>query len=205
MRPEADDPVSSLMRQHREALRHALPASLDLRPPRRFALTGASALAIAACVLISALSFQLGRLSDRGLTDSTITEEVVSGHVRSLMAAHLFDVRSTDQHTVKPWFEGKLDFGPVVKDFVDKGFALVGGRLDYVGGRVVVALVYQHGQHFINVFEWPAQDASDSAPRLSTDRGFQLYSWQKNGLAFWVVSDVNGADLQVLAMALDEG
>jgi anti-sigma factor RsiW len=199
------DSISKLMREHKEALRFGLPEGLELElrhePRHRFSASpSVLALAACACVAISVLSFEAGRMMPAKAPSAA--QEVVSGHVRSLMAGHLYDVKSTDQHTVKPWFEGKLDFGPVVRDFTPQGFALVGGRLDYVGGRAVAALVYQHGQHFINVYEWPALEQGDTAPRLSTDRGFQLFDWRARGIAYWVVSDVNAADLQSLAQEL---
>jgi anti-sigma factor RsiW len=195
-----DEPISALMKKHKEELRFHPPAPrARVRPPLLFA--GAAALATAACITICLLSFQLGRVSQ---ADDTLANEVVSSHVRSLMASHLSDVISTDQHTVKPWFEGKLDFGPVVKDFAAQNFALTGGRLDYIGERAVAALVYKHGKHFVNVFEWPAP-GGDSAPKLRSQRGFQIFSWQKNGLVFWLVSDVNAADLQEFAGMLAAG
>ncbi|HMF94118.1 MAG TPA: anti-sigma factor [Vicinamibacterales bacterium] len=131
-----------------------------------------------------------------------IADEVVNGHVRSLMAEHLFDVRSTDQHTVKPWFLGKLDFAPPVADLASIGFPLVGGRLDYVGGRPAAALVYQRQKHTINVFVSP-DETSQSTPIASQSiRGFHVRHWTRGGMAFWAVSDLNDNELTAFARAL---
>jgi anti-sigma factor RsiW len=118
------------------------------------------------------------------------------------MGAHLFDVRSTDQHTVKPWFLGKLDFSPPVDDFAPLGFPLVGGRLDYVAGRPVAALVYQRRQHTINVFVWPAADSNEAPTDTRALRGFQVRHWTRDGMAFWAVSDLNDTELDQFARAL---
>jgi anti-sigma factor RsiW len=118
------------------------------------------------------------------------------------MGDHLFDVRSTDQHTVKPWFLGKLDFSPPVKDTASVGFPLIGGRLDYIAGRPVAALVYQRRQHTINVFVWPeTQPAPAAAESL---RGFQVRHWTRDQMAFWAVSDLNAAELDEFATALQQ-
>jgi anti-sigma factor RsiW len=127
-----------------------------------------------------------------------LSREIVDAHVRSLLATHLFDVPSSDQHTVKPWFAGKLDYAPEVRDLSSVGFALTGGRLDYVHGRTVAALVYRRRQHTINVFVWPAHE-SDRAPRLEERDGYHVISWVRGGMTWWAVSDLNAAELKELA------
>jgi anti-sigma factor (TIGR02949 family) len=128
-------------------------------------------------------------------------DDVVNGHVRSLMAEHLFDVRSTDQHTVKPWFLGKLDFSPPVVDLAAAGFPLVGGRLEYIAGQPAAALVYQRQKHTINVFVWPESGASSAVTERAI-RGFHVRHWVRDGMSFWAVSDLNDAELTEFARAL---
>lgn len=125
--------------------------------------------------------------------------EAVATHVRSLMVEHLTDVASTDQHTVKPWFNGKLDFAPEVKDFATQGFPLVGGRLDYLGGRRVAALIYRHDKHLINVFVWTEPSDKKLGPPTANRRGYCVINRDTNGLRYCFVSDLNEKDLTKLA------
>ena len=154
----------------------------------------------AAALLVVALFATFAILRPANSND-LLANEMVSAHVRSLMDKHLMDVPSTDQHTVKPWFEGKLDFSPPVVDLTQQGFTLIGGRLDYAGGRPIAALVYQRRLHVINVFIYPTQDGN-AAATTSTRQGFNVVRWTRSGMAFWAVSDINAGELQELATDL---
>jgi anti-sigma factor RsiW len=131
-----------------------------------------------------------------------LAAEVADAHVRSLLAGHTTDVATSDQHVVKPWFQGKLDFSVPVRDLAASGFPLVGGRLDYLGGRPVAAIVYRRGAHVINLFVWPSSSAGPLTLRRSIHHGFVELHWTQQGLAFWLVGDVNPADLEALAQLL---
>jgi anti-sigma factor RsiW len=127
------------------------------------------------------------------------TNELVSAHVRSLMATHLFDIASSDQHTVKPWFAGKLNFSPTVTDLYAQGFQLIGGRLDYIGGKPVAALVYQHEKHIINVFEGIGQPDKLEPRIVRSSQGFNLVIDRTKDIKLWLVSDLNVTELGHLA------
>jgi len=131
----------------------------------------------------------------------SLDEELVAGHVRSLLASHLTDVVSSDQHTVKPWFLGKLDFAPPVVDLSKKDFPLIGGRLDYIGGRVVAAIVYKRRGHVINLFVWPAGKLQ-AVPE--TAEGYHLLSWTQGGFSYAAVSDLNPEELRDFRRAFEE-
>jgi anti-sigma factor RsiW len=155
---------------------------------------------LAACAVL-ALTLGITLVKSRPAAGDTelIAAEVVSSHVRSLMGSHLMDVPSTDQHTVKPWFDGKLDFSPKVTDFAGEGFRLIGGRLDYIGGRPVAALVYQRGQHVVNLFTWPTQEQEVRPTMSRVLKGYQSVHWSHSGMNYWAVADVPEATLQQFA------
>jgi anti-sigma factor RsiW len=153
------------------------------------------ALAATIAVLLGLVFLNQGGMS-RG---NALAQEVISSHVRSLLGAHLLDVPSTDQHTVKPWFDGKLKFSPPVHDLAEHGFRLTGGRLDYLHGREVAALVYQRRLHVINLFIWPSESGRNMAAESFTKDGYNVSHWDHDGFVFWAVSDVNPEDLSAFA------
>ena len=136
--------------------------------------------------------------------DQFLATQLIASHVRSLMASHLTDVASSDQHTVKPWLDTKLDFAPPVFDLTNDGFPLIGGRLDYIENRPVAALVYQRRKHFINLFIWPAESVMTVADKAISHQGYQLVHWIDGDFNYWAVSDVSNADLQAFQQAFEK-
>jgi anti-sigma factor RsiW len=189
--------VRTLLRS--EAVRHRAPEALsrrvaslpELAPkaananrvPRWLApaLGGALAASLATVAILPSAS------------SSVVEEELISSHVRSLQPGHLTDVQTTNQHIVKPWFNGRIDFSPPVPELADQGFPLAGGRLDSIDGKTVAAIVYHRRLHTVNLFIWPAKDAAE---RSFVKDGFAVKEWSRNGLRFAAISDIPPAELQ---------
>jgi len=155
---------------------------------RRLAMAAAAALIVAA--VWGAVRYLPARLAE-----DRIAREVVASHVRSLMADHLTDVASSNQHRVKPWFLGKVDVAPTVLDLSEQGFTLIGGRLDYVDDRPAAALVYRCRQHVINLLVWSSPGATDDDPKELSRQGYQMFRWRQDGRTCWAVSDLNSEEL----------
>lgn len=151
--------------------------------------------AAAAIALVAVGSWQLGAAHGAaGATADALEEQVLASHVRSLMPGHLSDVVSTDQHTVKPWFDGRVDFSPPVHDLAGRGYPLLGGRLDYVGGRQVAALAYGRRRHVVSVYIWPSGGAAPVS--AGPDRnGYHLIHWATPVFTWWLVSDIGAGEL----------
>jgi anti-sigma factor RsiW len=185
-------PPAHLQKRVRAAARKAHRAETKTRVWPWRGLSAAASLAAVALLVWSLVPM----LTGPSATD-LLTRELIAGHVRSLMASHLTDIASSDQHTVKPWFEGKLDFSPPVIDLTEQGFPLVGARLDYLDKRPVAALVYQRQHHVINLFIWPSTHDSEKGEQTVTRQGYHLMHWAQSGLSYWAVSNLNLGGLQV--------
>ncbi|MDX6531986.1 MAG: hypothetical protein QOH41_4276 [Blastocatellia bacterium] len=187
--------------------RDASPLIKEKQPEPRSILFGTSWnwLALAAAIVFAAIIAWnvLPRLQRPG-PDQLLATQLIAGHVRSLMANHLTDVASSDQHTVKPWLDAKLDFAPAVVDLSSEGFPLIGGRLDYLDNRPVAALVYQRRKHFINLFVWPAAPDATKTPKTITRQGYQLLHWVGSDFNYWAVSDVSETDLEAFRQACEK-
>jgi anti-sigma factor RsiW len=160
---------------------------------RWFLVPAFSVLAAVAAVLTIVLL-----LSPSHTQSARITAELIDAHVRSLQPGHLTDVQSTDQHTVKPWFDGKLDFIPPVSDYSEQGFPLVGGRLDVVDGHNVAALVYSRRKHFVNLFIWPARESEVLSDNSGSRQGYNWMTWRSGDMQFCLISDAAATDLRDL-------
>jgi anti-sigma factor RsiW len=204
-----------------DALREALPAyeapeslrswahaqvQLDsISTVRTARLRGARRFAYAAGLMLAATAGWMGeRLvaagSNRGGTESVLVASLVDAHVRSLMANHLTDVQSSDHHTVKPWFAGKVTFAPHVPELQTEGFPLVGGRVEFVAGHAAAALVYAHGPHTINLFIWPSAPTHDG-PATAAYNGYALEHWSDRGFSYWAVTDAAPPELEAFERA----
>jgi anti-sigma factor RsiW len=195
----AQDELAALSTRIRaDATKHAAPAALRLAlerqaaapatpawRTRRAALGAGATLALAASVALF--------LAPRA---SNLADAAVASHIRALQPGHLTDVLSSDQHTVKPWFDGRLDYAPPVRDFATAGFPLVGGRLDYLGGRAVAALVYRRERHLIDLYVWPGDGQAAAA---GTVAGYNVTGWSDAGMRWLAVSDLNAAELRAFA------
>jgi len=160
------------------------------------------ALAIGSTVTAAALLFwSLGLFVPRDKTAVSV-EEIVSAHVRSLMADHLTDLTSAERHAVKPWLSNRLDFAPPVHELAEEGYSLVGARLDYLGGKPAAAIIYRHRQHIINVFVWPSVETDGKPIRALTHRGYNAATFETDGMTYWTISDLNPVDLRRFAERL---
>jgi mycothiol system anti-sigma-R factor len=162
-------------------------------------------LAVAATILVvaSVSWFAWQRPGKNSVTTAPFTvAEIIDAHVRSLQPGHLTDVASTDQHTVKPWFDGKLAFVPPVRDFADEGFPLIGARLDVLGGQNVAALVYTRRKHIINVFVMPTKEPDTPIHPPGLRQGYQWRHWRRQGMEYCAVSDVSDSDIYELAQLI---
>jgi anti-sigma factor RsiW len=159
--------------------------------PKRSRWTWLAAAGVLIAVASSAVTYST---VTREIALRTASDEVLASHVRSLMPGHLTDVASTNQHNVKPWFNGRVNLSPVVPALDSSGFTLVGGRLDYLSGHPVAAVVYGIRQHLINVYSWPGS-GSDSSPSSETKQGYHLVHWKNGGVEYWVISDLNNTEL----------
>ena len=197
------------------SLRYEAPSGLQNRsqlslhraskPKRLFYPSPRHVLGVAVSLVRVALgTWQFARISLVPTPDDFLVKELVNSHVRSLLAKEPVDILSSNQHTVKPWFTGKLDFSPPVKDLAGEGFPLFGGRVDYVDNRPVAALLYGREQHKINLLIWPMAKDLDVAITSQTRQGYHLIHWTSSGMTFWAISDLNSKELEEFAKLIQK-
>jgi len=175
--------------EFRRALERRFETALPAARPRPRWWREAASFAVGAA-LAASLALTLRPAVEPGLLAA-----LVDDHVRALQPGHLTDVVSTDRHTVKPWFDGKLDFAPPVVDLAQQGYPLVGGRLDYLNGRAVAVMVYRYKLHPINLYVWPGNDAGAPPPRIFEQQGYHLAHWSHAGMNFWAITDAGETEL----------
>jgi anti-sigma factor RsiW len=188
----------TVVRNVRAAVANTFPAKKSAQKRWTWGWSFATAAALLLCAVLTwkLLPFNTSN------TSAKLADEAIADHIRALMPGHLADVESTDQHTVKPWFDGKLDFAPPVENFAAQGFPLIGGRLDYLAHHPAAALVYARRKHFISVFLLPATGEPDRAESQTAERGYNVISWTRASMNYWLVSDLNPAELEELAKLL---
>jgi anti-sigma factor RsiW len=186
-------PPASLATRVRASLPQ--PIQPSARPRRRLAWLSAAAIVTGLALGVAGLALIVRAPS----AEDRLAQEATANHARALQAGHLLDIDSTNRHRVKPWFQPRIDFAPPVVDLAEQGFPLAGGRLDFLDGRTVAALVYHRHEHVINLFIWPAKADGESVIRTTSHRGYSVVYWSKSGLNFWAVSDLNAQELREFA------
>jgi len=192
-------PPAGLQQRVQFALRQTSEPKKALQSPRR--RVSWPILAVAASLLVTGVFVdRLVRFGFRTSPETVVAQEVLDGHLRALMPGHLTDVESTDRHTVKPWFNGKLDYSPPVADYAAQGYPLSGGRLDSIHGRTVSVLIYHRAKHAIDAYVWPS--TATVPVSVSAMQGYNMAHWSGAGFEWWLASDLNAAELETLANLL---
>ena len=191
-----DAPAALLQRIEAALPRHTAPQlALGERFKRWLSRRSSNWTALGAMAMsLAVLSVSVNLYRQAPSPEQGLTQELVDDHVRSLQSNHLFDVISTDKHTVKPWFNGKLDFAPPVIDLAQQGYPLVGGRLDFLNGRAVAVMVYRYKLHPINLYVWPGNEAGPT-PSIVEHRGYHLAHWSRAGMTYWAITDAGPQEL----------
>ena len=193
----ADKPARTVLRRSQLLVRRKQPQPRTVLFGTPWNWLSLAGLGLAAAVIFAAIIFSnLAPVLRRPGADQFLATQLIASHVRSLMANHLTDVPSSDQHTVKPWLDAKLDFAAPVVDLSGECFPLIGGRLDYLDNHPVAALIYQRRKHFINLFIWPTAAGTTETKKTMTRQGYHLLHWVDPDFNYWAVSDVSDSELQ---------